>query len=29
MLAGNYLSGLSIEDCVGRALHEVERVFRA
>jgi protoporphyrinogen oxidase len=29
MLAGNYLSGLSIEDCVGRSLREVERVFRS
>lgn len=25
MLAGNYLSGLSIEDCAGRARHEFER----
>jgi protoporphyrinogen oxidase len=27
MVVGNYLSGLSIEDCAGRALHECERVF--
>jgi len=27
MVVGNYLSGLSIEDCAGRALHEFQRVF--
>jgi len=27
MVVGNYLSGLSIEDCAGRALREFERVF--
>jgi len=27
MLAGNYLSGLSIEDCAGRARHEFERIM--
>ena len=27
MLAGNYLSGISIEDCVGRSLHEFERTL--
>jgi protoporphyrinogen oxidase len=28
MVVGNYLSGLSIEDCAGRALQEFERVIR-
>ena len=28
MVVGNYLSGLSIEDCAGRALGEFERVLR-
>jgi hypothetical protein len=27
MLVGNYLSGLSIEDCAGRAFREFERVL--
>jgi len=27
MLVGNYLSGLSIEDCAGRALHEFKRML--
>jgi protoporphyrinogen oxidase len=27
MVAGNYLSGMSIEDCAGRARHEFERVL--
>jgi protoporphyrinogen oxidase len=27
MLVGNYLDGLSIEDCAGRALHECQRVW--
>jgi protoporphyrinogen oxidase len=29
MLLGNYLSGLSIEDCVNRAHHEFERVLQS
>jgi protoporphyrinogen oxidase len=29
MVVGNYLSGLSIEDCAGRARHEFERVLVA
>jgi protoporphyrinogen oxidase len=28
MVVGNYLTGLSIEDCAGRALSEFERVLR-
>jgi protoporphyrinogen oxidase len=28
MLVGNYLSGLSIEDCAGRAFREFERVLK-
>jgi hypothetical protein len=28
MVVGNYLAGLSIEDCAGRALAEFERVYR-
>lgn len=29
MVVGNYLAGLSIEDCAGRALSEFDRVLRA